>query len=309
MSDFHYPSPQLSIIYRAEALIAIKQQFIQNLIKINVRSINGLRLETVRYSSICIGGSAMLKSSAEELHGPTGLSAPDIEILKRLPLFDGLPIDSTQHLLSEAGVRSYARNMILFVQDDPATRFFVILDGWVKLFRTTKSGGESIIAIYTRGESFAEAAIFDAAVYPVSAEVVEDSRLLVIPAGPFIRRLAENGDYALQMMASMSRHLRQLVTQVEQLTLKSSVERLASFLLKLSPDKQGSVVVRLPFDKSLLAGRLGMQPETFSRSLAKLRQVGVECSGPTIRIHDVAALRSVGDSRVYLAPCDPGPAN
>ncbi|MEM7221832.1 MAG: Crp/Fnr family transcriptional regulator [Pseudomonadota bacterium] len=233
-------------------------------------------------------------SHAESAQGPIGLSNQDAEILARLPLLAGLSADSVQDLLRDAAVQTYDRGTLLFVQDDPATRFFVILDGWVKLFRNSESGDESVIAVFTRGESFAEAAIFGDSRYPVSATVVEDSRLLVVPAMHFLRRLSENGDYALKMMASMSRHLRQLVTQVEQLTLNSSAERLAAFLLKLSPRDDGAVVIRLPFDKSLIAGRLGMQPETFSRSLNKLRGLGVECKGPLVSVADVAALRGAG---------------
>ena len=228
--------------------------------------------------------------------GPIGLCDDDAEILARLPLFTGMPPDSVRDLLRDAAVQAYPRGTVLFVQDDPATRFFVILEGWIKLFRNSESGDESIIAVYTRGESFAEAAIFDEARYPVSGAVVEDSRLLVVPALHFTRRLSENGEYALKMMASMSRHLRHLVTQVEQLTLKSSAERLAAFLLKLSPQDTGAVVIHLPFDKSLIAGRLGMQPETFSRSLAKLRDLGVECKGSMVSVSDIAALRGAGEA-------------
>ena len=228
--------------------------------------------------------------------GPIGLDEDDGQILARLPLFAGMPADSVRDLLRDAFVQTYPRGTMLFVQDESATRFFVILDGWIKLFRNSESGDESIIAVYTRGESFAEAAIFDEARYPVCGAVVEDSRLLVVPAQHFIMRLSENGEYALKMMASMSRHLRHLVTQVEQLTLKSSAERLAAFLLKLSPQDTGAAVIRLPFDKSLIAGRLGMQPETFSRSLAKLRAVGVECKGSIVSVADVTVLRGAGEA-------------
>ena len=102
--------------------------------------------------------------------------------------------------------------------------------------------------------------MFDAAEYPVSAVTVEDSRLLVVPADSFMQKIRGNSDYALNMMASMSRHLRTLVRQIEQLAAKSSTQRVASFLVRLCPDDCDSAVVSLPLEKSLIAGRLGMQP-------------------------------------------------
>lgn len=223
-----------------------------------------------------------------------------------MPLFSGLGQEELQLLLADAWIQSFARNAVLFLQDDPASRFYVIIDGWVKLFRTSEDGDESVIAVFGSGDSFAEAAIFDSAVYPVSAAVVDDSRLLVVPAKPFLAQLSQHGEYALNIMASMSRHLHRLIYQVEQLTLKSSTERVAEFLVRLCPETEGAANVRLPLDKALIAGRLGMQPETLSRSLAKLRRFGVESKGSEVTIPDITALRQLSNgnrSRFPRANC------
>jgi CRP/FNR family transcriptional regulator, dissimilatory nitrate respiration regulator len=106
-----------------------------------------------------------------------------------------------------------------------------------------------------------------------------------------LRRLNERGDLALKMLAALSRHLRCLVVQVEQLTIRSATERVAGFLLRLCPHANGSAVIDLPLDKVLIAGRLGMQPETLSRSLAKLRAHGVATKGGIVTVGDIAALR------------------
>lgn len=235
----------------------------------------------------------------------TGITEQDHDVLANLPLFAGLSPVALRSLLADSWVQSFARNTLLFLQDDPAVRFYVIFDGWVKLYRSTEDGEESVIAVFSSGESFAEAAIFDQGVYPVSAALVEDSRLLVVPAGPFVKSLSENGEYALKIMASMSRHLRSLVRQVEQLTLRSSTERVAGFLIHLCPEESGPTVIRLPLDKALIAGRLGMQPETFSRSLAKLRPLGVRSTGGVVSIADVSALRqaSQGQSARAASRC------
>jgi CRP-like cAMP-binding protein len=231
------------------------------------------------------------------------VSRQDAEILVGRPLFRGLDDDALNLLLSEAWTQEFPRNTVLFLQGDPASRFFVVFEGWVKVFRQTEGGEESVIAVFTRGESFAEAAIFDRQVYPVSAAVVEDARLLVVPADSFLRHLSDNSSHALNMMASLSRHQHQLVRHVEQLSVRSTTERVAGFLARLCPEDARSATVRLPLDKTIIAGRLGMQPETFSRSLAKLRELGVRSARSEVTIPDVDALRRLG----RVDPTDPVP--
>jgi CRP-like cAMP-binding protein len=239
----------------------------------------------------------MTTQDQDRFQARTGITAEDYRLLASVPLLAGLAPAAMRSLLAEAWVQSFPRNTLLFLQDEPATRFYLIFRGWVKLFRSSEEGAESVIAVFTRGESFAEAATFDGGVYPVSAAIVEDSRLLVVPAEPFLRRLSQDGELALKALASLSRHLRRLVRQVEQLTLRSSTERVAGFLVRLCPIAEGSAVVHLPLDKALIAGRLGMQPETFSRSLAKLRHLGVISKGAEVAIADVAQLRRLGEGR------------
>jgi CRP/FNR family transcriptional regulator, dissimilatory nitrate respiration regulator len=222
---------------------------------------------------------------------PPGIEPADLELIRRTPLLGGLDQRALAELLEHAAVRRFENNAILFLQDEPATSFYVVLDGWVRLYRETAEGQESTIAILTRGESFAEATLFLGGTYPVTAAVVDRARLLMIRGQPFLRQLHANPDLALNMLASMSVHLRRLVRQVEQLTVRSSTERLADFLLRLAPTHERSATIELPWDKALVATRLGMRPETLSRSLAKLRDVGVEAHGAQITIREVEALR------------------
>jgi CRP-like cAMP-binding protein len=223
---------------------------------------------------------------------PAGLTAAEFALVARLPIFTGLDEKRLTRLIDQAAVRSFQRNTVVFLQDEPATRFYVILDGWVRLYRQTTEGQESTIAVYTRGESFAEAAILQSGTFPVTAVVVDDARLLVIEAVPFLRHLQADPRLCLNMMASMSIHLRRLVRQVEQLTVRSSTERLGDFLLRLAPTREArAAVIRLPWDKALVAARLGMQPETLSRALAKLRPLGIETKGSRVTINDLERLR------------------
>lgn len=236
---------------------------------------------------------------------PHGVEDGDVPLLLELPLFSGLTRDEVFTLLSDARVAVAPASNLLFLQGDTARHFFVVLKGWVKLFRTTPEGDEAIIAVIPQGQSFAEAAVFEEGSYPVSAATVDDCRLLCIPAEPFLEKVINDRHMVTKIMASMSRRLRQLVNQVEDLSLKSSVERVAGYLAGLCAEETGAAIVRLPLDKAVIAKHLGMQPETLSRSLARLRGQGVVAEGNTVRIADVADLRRLGrqekDSRSGVA--------
>lgn len=239
------------------------------------------------------GGASRVEDQAsfERLARRVGLEDRDLAVIARVPLFAGLDTSALAELLADALVRRFPRNALLFLEGEPAGQFYVVLDGWVRLYRQTPDGRESVIALFARGESFAEAVMFLGGRFPVSAAVVDEARLLVVPARSFRRALRSDNELCFKMMASMAVHLRRLVGQVEQLTVRSSSERVAQFLLRLARDGAESAIVHLPYDKGLIAARLGMQPETFSRALAKLRPLGVETHGSRVTIRDTAALR------------------
>lgn len=222
----------------------------------------------------------------------TGLTDTDIRLLRSVSLFSKLDDTVMMDLLQDSSVRHYPRNTVLFFQGDPADRFCVIFEGWVKLFRQTADGHESVLHLSGPKDSFAEAAIFDSHDFPVNAEVVYDARILVVPADTFLTRLRSSADICLDMMGALSRRNRFLVQTVEQMSVKSSAERLATFLVGLCLGDTPQCEINLPLDKSLIAGRLNMQPETLSRGFAKLKSVGVTTKGNKVFVEDVGVLRT-----------------
>ena len=127
--------------------------------------------------------------------------------------------------------------------------------------------------------------------FPVGAKVVSDARIVAVEAEPFLAQLTSEFDLVLAMMGGMSRHLRVLLYQISELKLKSTAQRLGGFLLSLTEADDGEIVVELPYDKRLLANRLGMKPESLSRALAKLREIGVQDVEGVLTIADVGSLR------------------
>ncbi len=214
----------------------------------------------------------------------------DWQIVRLTPLFSTMPQEAAQSLIGSQPVRVYEKGTVLFQQGQPADSFYVVLDGWVKLFRITPEGEEAVVGVFRRGETFAEAAIFLGGRYPVGAEVVTASRLLRIDGEVLRRRIREQPDLALSMLASASYHLKALVEQIEQIKLLSAPQRIADFLVRLCPIKEGSCTIDFPYEKALLANRLGMKPESLSRALGKLKPLGVMVDRERVSIVDVQLL-------------------
>jgi CRP-like cAMP-binding protein len=214
----------------------------------------------------------------------------DWQIVRSTPLFGAMPQEVAQSLVGNQAVRVYEKGTLLFQQGEPASSFFVVLDGWVKLFRTAPDGTEVIVGVFCRGESFAEAAMFMGGRYPVSAEVATTARLVRIDGELLRRRIHEQPNLALSMLASASYHLKFLVEQIEQIKLLSAPQRIADFLVKLCPAREGSCAIELPYEKALIAGRLGMKPESLSRALAKLKPLGVSVDREHVAVADIDLL-------------------
>lgn len=218
------------------------------------------------------------------------LNEPDLEMVRSLPLFEGLPESVLDNLLEQAVPRDYAKGHTLFHRGDPADRFYIVLDGWVKIFRDTVNGDEAVLGVFAGGETLAEAAAFLENGYPASAQVVEDARLVPVFTNVIRHEIHTRPDIAMNMLASMSKRMHHLVVEVEQLKTCSATQRVIDFLLRRCVAREGSAVIFLPYDKTLISRRLGMQPESLSRILAKLRKLGVRTEQNRVVVNDVEAL-------------------
>jgi CRP-like cAMP-binding protein len=215
------------------------------------------------------------------------LTADDHALISRSPLLGSLDDGARAAVLGRCGLRRLARGGGLFLQNDPATELFLVLDGWVKVFRLTAEGGEAVIHVFRAGESFAEPAVFGLGRYPASAEAATEARVLAIPGAALVDTLRAEPGLALRIIGVFSQRLHHLVEETERRQVLATPARLAAFLLGLieaRPLPTAPVALRLPYDKALVAARLGMTPESFSRALGKLRAAGVDSHGPDIRL-------------------------
>jgi CRP-like cAMP-binding protein len=219
------------------------------------------------------------------------LKPADLAVVKQSILLSHLPEDLADALLERAVAHSHDRGATIFLQGEPAQCVHIVLEGWVKLFRISSNGAEAVVGVFTRGRSFGEAVAFRGDVYPVNAEAVTDCRLLHVRAATMLEMMKSRPELCTAMLASTFRHLQSLVNQVEQLKAQTGAQRVAEFLLELCPVDEGACAVTLPYDKILIAGRLGMKPESLSRAFARLRGTGVMVRQNHAAISDVGKLR------------------
>ncbi len=214
--------------------------------------------------------------------------------LRHIALFKACEKDFFEKLESHAQTQTHPKGKVLFVHGDAAERFYFIKSGWVKLFRETLDGAQAVVDILPAGHIFGETSIFEDDLYPYSAEIVEPTEIISLPLSDLKTEIENNNKLALAMLSSMARYRRQQDKEIEHRSLQNASQRIGCFLLRLARQNEtGAVSIHLPYDKTLVASRLGMQPETFSRALAKLRdKTGIRIKGATIEMDSLDQLVS-----------------
>lgn len=197
-----------------------------------------------------------------------------VNTLRSCQLFTGLPQVDLEQIAAVTVLKSLEKDEYLFHEGDAAIGFYIVQRGAVNVHRVNAAGKEQIIHVFRTGDSFAEIALASATGYPADARVLEPTQVLLVQKDGILALLKRQPELALRMLGSMSSHLRVLVGQLEDLTLKDVETRLANWLVKRCPNPQGEkpVNIELKMTKRVLAAELGTVSETFSRTLAKLRE-------------------------------------
>lgn len=220
------------------------------------------------------------------------------DVLKRIYLFSGLSDRDLETLARLALNRRFERDATIFWEGREAQGFFILLSGHVKLAKSSPDGKEYIMRLVNPGETFGEAAVLAEAGYPASAIALEDCQTLYFSKTDFLDLLTSSPTLARNMLATMSRLLYHLTKQLEDLSLKEVLSRLARFVLDRCVETHGRVADDLSFDlnitKTHLAAYLGTISETLSRTLARLKTLGAiaEDKG-RITIKDAALLQNI----------------
>jgi len=216
--------------------------------------------------------------------------------LSRVPLFEELATEELQRIAAGTTELHVPRGEIVFNRGDPCVGFHLVVYGQVKLAFLSPQGGEKVVEIIAPGYSFGEALMFMGKPYIVMAQTLADSLLLHVSKKVVYDEIDRDPTFARKMLAGLSRRLHSLISDVESYSMQSGTERVIGYLLR--QDEEGAqantpYVLTLPTSKAVVASRLNVTPEHFSRILHDLSEKAlIEVVGREIRILDAAKLRS-----------------
>ncbi len=217
--------------------------------------------------------------------------------IRSVPLFAGLDDAQMGRIREIARAVEAARRDVLFREGEPVEGLFVLVSGRVKIYKLSPDGKEHILHVVRPGQTFAEAAVFMPGGYPAYAEALQKSRALLLPKTPFLDLLRDEPAISLQIIASLSRYLKQFADRIEDLSLKDVSARLARWFLATAREK-GRDFWDLEITKGELASQIGTVSETLSRTLRKFQDAGwLQVRGRFVKILDKPALEGVSQGQ------------
>lgn len=217
---------------------------------------------------------------------------PDLTKLERgdmaCSIFNGLTDEEKRCFLSKGRAKIYQRGEYLFIQGDSVKSFYLLQEGVVRLFRTTPNGEEITTDILTDGDTICERKVikFDS-VHPDYALAVENSVVLEFPSAWLRETVRKIPALSINMLSIISQRALIKDIESEHRVTMSAAQVVACFLQRLCVthgfDPAG---FDLPYNKSLIASRLGMKQETFSRALPKLKENGIDLQGTRVNFYN-----------------------
>ena len=202
------------------------------------------------------------------------MGAARIELFQKIPMFAGLDREVVGALMQRAATRPFVAGELLFREGDSCDGLFVLVEGSVKIFKTSASGRQLALAVETAPATVAELPLFDGGVYPASAQAVDNVVSLLIHKRDFRAICLEHPELPLQALAIVGRRLRGLVGLIESVTFGKVRQRLARALLELS-DLAHSDSFNLPWTHQEIALNLGTVREVVSRNLNRFQAAGL----------------------------------
>ena len=220
--------------------------------------------------------------------------------LQKAAIFADLSEKELSFLAERSVPNDFTAGQVVFSEEEPCEGLYVVESGAVKIFKTSASGREQVLAVEGPGGSVAELPVFDGGTYPASAIALNEARLLFVSKRDFQALCVEHPAVALKVLKVLGARLRQLVGIIEELSFTTVRHRLAALLLRLArrrgkPTARG-VEFTLPGSNQDLASHIGTVRELVSRNLSRLQAEGlIKLDGKTLVIPDVERLRAEVD--------------
>lgn len=207
------------------------------------------------------------------------------KFVQNIHLFENLTDHQLAGIWEHACLHKLQKEESLFSQGDEVESFYLVFSGLVKLFRISADGQEKVIEVVKDGETFGEALMFlEQPHFPVSVSALNEAEVIAFDARQFLQMLNKSPETCMALLGKMSQRIRGLVHEIDHLSVQTGRHRLASYLLQQAGDSDH---LRLTMPKSVLASRLSIKPETFSRIIKQLRNSEtITVDGSEIKILD-----------------------
>ncbi len=217
------------------------------------------------------------------------------QILKTIPLFKETGESYLNLIIDESRFVELERGAFVFHKGDICQGFYIVIHGSLKISFISMEGKEHVVRIVGPGQSFAEAAMFLNKPFPATVQTMSPVNALFIPKEVVFQCINEDPSFAFGMLGGLSRRVHLLAAGLESLALNSSQQRVIGYLLQHQDStdaKHGRKNVNLPANKATIASHLNLAPETLSRVLQQLSEIGlISVEGKTICILDEKKLR------------------
>ena len=228
-----------------------------------------------------------------------GVGAAD---LKAIRLFGEVAEDRLRQLADTASQKRLAARTLVIEEDERCDALYGLLEGTVEVF-SRFDDQETVVDVAQPGAALLLLAVMTGLPYVASARTLSSARLLVIPAAAIRDLFDADKIFARTVAHELSRASYRMLLELKSLKLRTSMERLADWLLRADARSNGSQF-KLPFGKRTLASRLGMTPECLSRSLRSLARHGVRVRGRNVTVEDRAALITIAGTAALAEDID-----
>lgn len=206
-------------------------------------------------------------------------------------LFNGLEESSVQNLVASGMIQTFKSGTLLVQQGDMPEYVYLIIEGALKTFRMNDEGGEATIRMLRPGDVCMEAVLFMGGTSPINVQTLGRTKLLLLPYKSVVAQVFENAQFAINLLQIVTKHYKNAMHQIDALNIKSPLQRVGYYLLlKHIEAGHDSTEFTLPFQKQVIANYLGMTPETFSRTLKQIKELGINIEEGKVKLKDPSVL-------------------
>ncbi|MGM0500039.1 MAG: Crp/Fnr family transcriptional regulator [Bacillota bacterium] len=201
------------------------------------------------------------------------------QCLKDLIVFQNLDPEELELLCENSYAKLYEKDEVIFFENDSVKKLYFLINGKVKLSMLSAEGKEKVLTILQEGDIFGELSLFDEDPHPLTAEVMDDARLLIIPWNEMEKMIIKRPSLAIKIIEALSKKTRLLTSQVRELVFQDAAGRLASLLSRLAEDFgreiEGGTVIDLVLTHQEIANLIGSSRVTVTKLINKFIDEGM----------------------------------